>query len=220
MSWVRMDDGAREHRKQLKAGAEACWLWSCGLMYAGRQKAHDGFIPSEMLTQLYPFRKPLDLAAKLVEVGLWDKVEGGYHIHDYNEYQPTAEEVAALAAKRANAGKLGGSKSGATRRSKGEATPPVDVEANAKQVASTMSKHIPSHPIPVRISSEARPPLDDWACRNELSRVGVKMGMGPSDEGEWVAILDSLPAQGFSFRDFQSLALCIEANEATWPVAG
>lgn len=99
MSWARLDDRANEHRKQLLAGPEACWMWSCGLMYANRQDARDGFIPEPMLAMLYPFTKPKKLAAKLVEVGLWEVVPGGYLIHGYHDWNPTREQVEAERAK-------------------------------------------------------------------------------------------------------------------------
>lgn len=95
MSWARIDDRANEHKKQLAAGTEACWLWACGLMYANRQEARDGFIPEQVLGMLYPFKAPARLAAKLVEVRLWHRVEGGYQIHDYHRINPTKEQVEA-----------------------------------------------------------------------------------------------------------------------------
>lgn len=95
MSWARLDDRANEHRKQLAAGAEACWLWACGLMYTNRQPQRDGFIPEQMLPMLYPLapKRRQQLCAKLVEVGLWDKVAGGYQVHDFTEWNATREQV-------------------------------------------------------------------------------------------------------------------------------
>lgn len=88
MSWVKLDDRANEHRKQVAAGPVACWLWACGLMYCNRQPKHDGFVPAGVVPML--FRGATQkVAAKLVEAGLWDAVEGGYRVHDYHEYQPT-----------------------------------------------------------------------------------------------------------------------------------
>lgn len=136
MSWVRIDDGAPDHPKLLKAGAEACWLWVCGLAYCNRQaKKRDGFIPTEKVPALYPIRGAMRLADKLVEVGLWERVDGGFLVHDYLEFQPTSD----LRAARAEAGRRGGQRSGEVRRSNGEAKP--------KQVAST-KEPIGSNPDP------------------------------------------------------------------------
>jgi len=92
MSWAKIDDRANEHKKQLKAGAEACWMWTCGLMYANRQDARDGFIPEEALFMLYRFSNPEQLAAKLVEVGLWDVVEGGWKVHNFHKWNLSKEQ--------------------------------------------------------------------------------------------------------------------------------
>lgn len=95
MTWARLDDRANEHRKQLLAGAEACWLWACGLMYANRQAARDGFIPEQMLPMLYPLppRQRGRLVAKLVEVKLWHEVPGGYQIHEFRAWNRTREQL-------------------------------------------------------------------------------------------------------------------------------
>jgi hypothetical protein len=122
VTWVKIDDRAREHRKQLRAGAEACWLWACGLMYCNTQKARDGFIPDEAVPLLFPLRNATKHAAKLVEVGLWERADGGYRVHDYHDYQPTHEQAVELSLKRAAAGRAGGTKSGESRRSKREAS--------------------------------------------------------------------------------------------------
>lgn len=115
-------------------------------MYCNRQKARDGFIPDEIVSLLFPIRAANKLASKLVDVGLWERCDGGYRIHDYHDYQPTAEQAAEISEKRAAAGRAGGIKSGATRQ--------AQVEANAKQVASTVSNPVPV-PVPVLKNSSA-----------------------------------------------------------------
>src|SRR5690606_5177208 len=67
----------------------------------------------------------------LVKVGLWEPAEGGFQIHDYLDYNPSADDVRAEQARisesRAKAGRMGGIASGIARRkhsrSKGEAKP-------------------------------------------------------------------------------------------------
>lgn len=116
MSWAKIDDRANENRKLLEAGAEACWLWTCGLMYANRQQARDGFIPELALGILYPFKsQPKKLAARLVEAGLWVRTEKGYQIHQYHQWNPTAEAVEAeRAAGRARAAKSYAARAGSS----------------------------------------------------------------------------------------------------------
>lgn len=93
MSWAKIDDRANEHRKMLAAGAEACWLWACGLMYANRQPARDGFIPEAVLAMLYPFKYPKRLVSRLIDAGLWEKAPGGYQIHEFTLWNQTKEQV-------------------------------------------------------------------------------------------------------------------------------
>ena len=133
MSWVRIDDRAPEHRKQLAAGPAACWLWVCGLSYANRQSQHDGFIPHAALGLLGCGARAHKDAARLVEVGLWEAADGGWYIHDYDHYQMSKEQVLDRAAR----GRAGGIQSGVSRRSKLEAEPEAVAsskrEANGKQ---------------------------------------------------------------------------------------
>ncbi len=99
MTFAKLDDRANEHRKCLLAGAEACWFWACGLMYANRQPSRDGVIPDLALTMLYPAKNPKRIAERLVEVGLWERTEGGYRIHDYHTLNPTREQYEEYLAK-------------------------------------------------------------------------------------------------------------------------
>ncbi|MBV9311572.1 MAG: hypothetical protein JOZ73_12105 [Solirubrobacterales bacterium] len=120
MSWVRLDDGFSEHPKILAAGPQAGWLWVCGLAYCNRQKKKDGFIPERMIRLLADLRSVAKLAMKLVAVGLWEIVQGGFRVHDYHEYQPSTERSDAerreVSATRAALGRIGGERSGEARR--------------------------------------------------------------------------------------------------------
>jgi hypothetical protein len=131
MSWVKLDDHANEHEKQIAAGGEACWLWACGLMYCNRQKKRTGFVPSKQVRMLFAGYTSLQaerLAKDLVAAGLWEPADGGFIVHDYHVYQPRPEVIDA----RVEAGRSGGVKSGESRRSKTEAK----CEAKPKQSAS------------------------------------------------------------------------------------
>jgi hypothetical protein len=147
MSWVKIDDGAPDHPKLLAAGAEACWLWVCGLAYCNRQPKRTGLIPEAKVSVLYPVKNAAKLAERLVKVGLWERAEGGgYQIHDYLDFQPTLD----LRAARAEAGRAGGRKSGEARRSKNE--------PNSKQLGSH-EPAIDSNPDPVPGPDPGDPPV-------------------------------------------------------------
>jgi hypothetical protein len=70
----------------------ASWLWVCGLVYANTYLT-DGFVPSDGLSAVWPWSRAGRYAARLVQVGLWDKVKDGYTIHDYKDFNPSAQTI-------------------------------------------------------------------------------------------------------------------------------
>lgn len=113
MSWAKLDDRFPDHPKVVGAGGDAAWLHVCALCYAAGQLT-DGFIPESVVPRLSDRRNPMRLAAKLIAVGLWEPSEGGYQIHDYLEWNPSAEMVRQKRAEvhetKSRAGKLGAAK--------------------------------------------------------------------------------------------------------------
>lgn len=94
MPWVRVDDGFTDHPKVMAAGPAASWLYVCGLTYSARLLT-DGFIPASQVRKLADLENAGALADTLVRVGLWQRCDGGFRIHDYHDYNPTAEKVKA-----------------------------------------------------------------------------------------------------------------------------
>lgn len=92
MTWIRLDDQIAHHPKLIAAGPVAAWLWVCGNGYCNKYLT-DGFIPTSQLRNLGGVTNPAKWADKLVEVGLWDAVQGGYRVHDYHDYNPTKAQV-------------------------------------------------------------------------------------------------------------------------------
>lgn len=103
MSWVRISDDIPLHPRSLQAGLAAFGLWTSGLAFANRHMT-DGYLP-ENLMMVFPGEKRsylLRLATRLVEVGLWAKVDPStgavpgvtgipaYLISNYSECQPSA----------------------------------------------------------------------------------------------------------------------------------
>jgi hypothetical protein len=92
MTWAFLDDRAHEHPKQVEIGGAAAWYWSCGLMYCRRleeDRTRRGervdFIPRAAALVLYADPKAKQHVAAIVRVGLWDEVEGGYVVHNYEK---------------------------------------------------------------------------------------------------------------------------------------
>lgn len=123
MSWAKLDDGFFRHPKARAAGKDgralflASLTWTAGHLTDGKIASHD--------LQLIAAEAEVNgkrTAARLVEVGLWDEDDSGWLVHDYLEYNPTAEQSLAIKAKRAEAGRIGGSKpKGSKRQANGEA---------------------------------------------------------------------------------------------------
>jgi hypothetical protein len=143
MSWVRVDDQFFRHPKVLDAGRDARDLYLVGLCYCA-QGLTDGFIPGTALRVLgaeAEIDQAQASADRLVAVGLWEAVEGGYNVHDYLEYQPTKERVIATREVRAEAGRRGGKQKASNLLDKTLAKP--------KQNSAPSQ----SHPVPIPSTS-------------------------------------------------------------------
>lgn len=141
MAWVKVDDGFPDHPKVLVLTLAAQGLWLAGLCYANRHRT-DGQLPSAFLRRVGD-EAAWAAAEELVAVGLWHETATGWEIHDYADYQSTKDQIEAVAAKRAAAGKRGGQANAkqtrsnlldgclpvaSTRRSKTEAEEEVEEE--------------------------------------------------------------------------------------------
>lgn len=87
MTWFVIDDTFAFHPKVVAAG-NAITLWVRAGAWCAQQLT-DGHVPAYMIPSLGSKRD----AGKLVEVGLWERVEGGYVFHDWADYQQSRAEV-------------------------------------------------------------------------------------------------------------------------------
>lgn len=126
MPWFKVDDNLAFHPKSIRAGNGAMGLWVRAGSWCAQQLT-DGYVPADVV----PMLGTATQASKLVSVGLWHPVEGGFRFHEWEERQPnkvTIEEERAAARERMRkirAGKKGvksekpqvsGSRSGELRR--------------------------------------------------------------------------------------------------------
>lgn len=90
MVWFRVDDTLPFHRKVVAAGNSAMGLWVRAGAWSAQQLT-DGFIPDDVAATLGSQRQ----AEKLVQVGLWRQVVGGYRFHAWEENgrQPTRNQI-------------------------------------------------------------------------------------------------------------------------------
>jgi hypothetical protein len=171
--WVRVDDKVPHHPKFIRAGPIASWLWVCGNCYCSKYLT-DGFIEESIVRGLGDIPNARKHAATLVLVGLWERCDNGYRVHDYHHYNPTAEEIQQLRVVRAEQGRLGGlAKALAIRQANCKQVTKLEF---SKNVADIDIDPIPSHPIPKEQEKEI-PPLDDaWedfkACYPASGRGG------------------------------------------------
>jgi hypothetical protein len=98
--FIVLDVNITEHPKFLRAGMRASWVWLRALCYSKRY-CLEGFVPAPALEHFRATAVDVDL---LVAVGLWECAEGGWRIHEFEQWQqlalttpapgPSAPEVA------------------------------------------------------------------------------------------------------------------------------
>lgn len=91
MGWVRLDDNFADHPKVIALSDSAFRLFITGLCYSNRQLT-DGFIPFRMV-MAWAGDNPAKPSDELEEQNLWERVETGFRIRSYDEYQPTRSQV-------------------------------------------------------------------------------------------------------------------------------
>lgn len=89
MAWFKVDDGFWSHPKTVACGTEAIALWVRAGAWSCQQLT-DGVVPDYVLPM---FQSSTDVADRLVDVGYWRRVEGGYSFHDWGEYQEDSVKV-------------------------------------------------------------------------------------------------------------------------------
>jgi hypothetical protein len=98
--WARLDDELIDHRKIFAAGellgangpAIALALYAVGLMWTNRHLT-DGFLPATTVRCFPHMDNPLTVADALTKAGLFEKVKGGFRIHDFAAHNPSAAVI-------------------------------------------------------------------------------------------------------------------------------
>ena len=147
MPWFAVDDQFAFHAKAVAAGNEALGMWVRAGSWC-QQQGGTGVIPEEIVVAL----GGVELAEKLVRAGLWARTPSGFKFHEWDEYQKLNSAARNRSAKRAEAGRLGGLRSGETRRAKA-ANRTESVKQTAKQTPKQPPKQTP-------ICFEAKAPSD------------------------------------------------------------
>ncbi|MFI1889864.1 hypothetical protein [Streptomyces jumonjinensis] len=94
MPWVRLDDRFPSHRKVALLSDRAFRLYVSALCWAS-ENLTEGRILDRELTVVARLRGIKAAAKELEGAGLWDRVEGGWEIHDFLEYNPDRARIQA-----------------------------------------------------------------------------------------------------------------------------
>lgn len=94
MPWVRLDDRFPRHRKVELLSDRAFRLYVSALCWSS-ENLTEGRILARELPVVARLRGIKTAAAELEGAGLWDRVESGWEIHDYLEYNPDRARVQA-----------------------------------------------------------------------------------------------------------------------------
>lgn len=91
MPWFRVDDQLHAHPKPNRAGLAAMGLWTL----AGSHCM--SYLTDGVVERWWVESKPrgVKLAARLVAAGLWHEHPDGWVFHDWEEFQPTREQILA-----------------------------------------------------------------------------------------------------------------------------
>lgn len=185
--WVKVDDGFPDHEKVFHAASFlagvrasgrvlAVWLEALCLVNRNHWQGH---ISRAAVAALRHDQKPLDVAEAMTQTlpphfgsetrrpGLWLPTEAGFQFHEYHDHNPTPDEIEAVRAKRAAAGRKGGFASGRVRAaakqtgSKTEATclgsmKQTGSKVLSKREANTQAKTNPDPDPDREIATESR----------------------------------------------------------------
>lgn len=212
MTWVRLDDGIYDHPKMLAVSATDRLLYVWGLCWSSRHGT-DGLIPASALPYLALFAgADGDAAGRLVRAGLWHELDGGWTVHDFGDYQPSAAEVAELRRKRAESGRVGGLRS-ADVRTKPEANGQASAQAFASPVASTSLKQTATPSRPVLVPSKKTPSSSSSGSASDdddvVSQTLIELGRRDHER----AIRDGVTIRNRSAH----LAACVDKRQGDRP---
>jgi hypothetical protein len=186
--WAKIDDGLHANEKFAAVSLGATGLWTLCLSWT-TDKLKDGFVPSAMVSRLGG-RDGQDLAAELVEAGLWDEAEGGYRFHDYLDYNPPAEKV--IAEREAAKERMS--------RRRSEHAPNTETRSGEVRANNTRSSRSPvpvPDPVPSRSSNDvvqradARPTSAASKATEQLEAI-LQEADGDPRRSHWRSCLETL----------------------------
>lgn len=206
MSFAQFHDGFYRNPKVRRAGSLGAWMWAASIGYAS-ENLTDGFIPSHELAALcsdLDTKPRLKVAAKLVEVGLWEVVDGGWRIHDYLNWN--LSKAAIIARREANLARVNKHRGKVPRHGEGNArvmhynehyTAGDSARTNAPPSGPTSSDPSPlvggvTAGTPARAREDIEAMVDDAPRAPTRERESIASANGPSTTPQSRTLLDDL----------------------------
>lgn len=106
MPWARFDDDYPNHRKIRPLSDAAFRLHTSAICWCNKNLT-DGIITPADLPYVSDVKNPAKAVPQLVAQKLWEPTGNGWIVHDYHQFNPTAEYVLAERQKKSAAGKKG-----------------------------------------------------------------------------------------------------------------
>ena len=137
MPWSKLDDGLHENAKIAAMSDKAFRLYICGITYSARHHLRGNISVGQVSVLFRLTGAKQKHADELVSIDAWELTEVGFAIHDYEDYQANQEEISL---KRAEAGRIGGQRSGEKRSEATKQNRSNCLEANEANAKQTRSK--------------------------------------------------------------------------------
>lgn len=182
MTWFKVDDSFHSHSKVWATSPAALGLWVVAGSWSSKSLS-DGFVPDHALARLLPGAE--SLAEELVAAGLWTRTKGGFRFHDWQEYNPSAEQVEAeRGAAKERMRKLRAERKTAGQKGKRSGEQPANVPGNRDRTSGEVRNPDPNF---LQKFSEVRPPASlggadvppptDWRSSPALGQLDPKQAL-------------------------------------------
>lgn len=197
MTWIRVDDHFADHPKVMALEGDrlpGLGLWHVAASYSARYLT-DGYVPASYVKAHAPQR----LINRMVSVGLFDPVEGGYLLHDWLEYNPSRDAVREAQAKKRAAGQAGGQAS-ASARGQANGAAPAAAKSNPVPVPGTQ----PVSEVLLSVLGNGAP--DPWVDPWELYQKRARRRSLSQKERDWIEDLNARHSRTDLVRALEAVA--------------
>jgi hypothetical protein len=92
MTWLKLDDKFVRHPKVQGLSDSAFRLHMAAMGHCA-EYATDGRVKSHVVATLTAHPDKAPLVKEMVDAGLWEEMVGGWEIHDFLQYNPSAEQI-------------------------------------------------------------------------------------------------------------------------------